>query len=338
MEVKEVKEVKKISYRGLIFSGGGLMGFAYIGCLKVLEELNMIGPKSDGKIKFFGGCSIGAVFAAIVATGYTAEELYDFVLHFEYEMVKDLNFIGLLEDYGIETGNKIKKFIQAILKRKIGVDDPTFMDVYTKTGSHLVINATCVNTRNIEYFDWKTHPNMPVSLAIRMSISIPILFVPVKYDGKLYVDGGVIDNFPVHLYNRSEITPSEILGFKLESNRSNLGSEHYEITSLIDFIHNTWRSQYGELLRVQLTLLKDYTFITIPIDGKHTLNLNMTQEERIDIYNQGYNCAKNYLQKELVADAPDPGKLQVVEELLVGNPSVANAFEGFPPIDDTDVT
>lgn len=294
MEIHEsIKNPVTPTYKGLIFSGGGLMGFAYIGCLRALEELSVIGPQSDGKIKFFAGCSIGAVLAAMIAVGYSSDELYDFVLNFEYELVKDLNFIGLLENYGIETGNKIQKFIQVILKRKIGVDDPTFMDVYTKTGCHLVVNATCVNTRSIEYFDWKGHPNMSVSLAIRMSISIPLLFVPVRYNGKLYVDGGVIDNFPVHLYNRSEIAANEILGFKLESKQCDTD---YEISSLIDFIHNTWRSQYGELLRIQLALLKDYKYITIPIDGNHTLNLDMTRDQRIHIHNQGYERTRNYFQ------------------------------------------
>ena len=54
------------------------MGFAYIGCLRMLEEYKIIGQN----IEFLAGCSIGAVFATIISIGYSSSELYDFVLNF----------------------------------------------------------------------------------------------------------------------------------------------------------------------------------------------------------------------------------------------------------------
>ena len=104
------------NYKGLVFAGGGLMGFAYIGCLRMLEEYKIIGQN----IEFLAGCSIGAVFAAIISIGYSSSELYDFVINFEYDIIKDLNFIGFMENYGVETGNKITEFIRIMIKRKTG--------------------------------------------------------------------------------------------------------------------------------------------------------------------------------------------------------------------------
>lgn len=306
--VINLSENVKKTYKGLVFSGGGLMGFAYIGCLRALEEYGLMG----NNIEFLAGCSIGAVLAAIISVEYTSGELYDFVLHFEYEIIKDLNFIGLIDNYGVETGNKIQEFMRIMLKRKTGIENPTFMDLYKKYKRHLVINATCVNTRSIEYFDWKSSPDMPVALALRMSISIPFLFVPVKYNGKLYVDGGVIDNFPLHLCSGDKncYNKDEILGFKLEGRGRNM----HDISSFMDFIHNTWRSQYGELLRMQMASLKDYPFVIIPLDGRHTLNLAMTKEQRIHIYNQGYKHTKKYLNNVTAVIAVNENNL--VKEIL----------------------
>lgn len=62
-----------------IFQGGGAKGFAYVGALKELEETRFIVNGKDAKIKFLGvaGTSAGSITAALVAAGYTADELYN---------------------------------------------------------------------------------------------------------------------------------------------------------------------------------------------------------------------------------------------------------------------
>ena len=109
----------KIKY--LVLSGGGLRGLAYIGCIRALEELNMLAD-----IESFAGASIGAVMATAIVIGYTSQELYDFILHFKYHDIKDINILGFLENYGIDTGNKIYHFLRVFIKKKIQIDNITF--------------------------------------------------------------------------------------------------------------------------------------------------------------------------------------------------------------------
>jgi len=276
--------------KGLIFSGGGIRGFAYIGCLRALEEKNLI----TEHMNFFAGCSSGAIIACLIACGYNSHELYDFILHFEYQDIRDLNFLGFLENWGIETGNKIREFIRLLVKKKIRGDqssnDPTFLDLYHSTGNHLVVNATCINTHEVVYFDYQEYPNMPISLAIRMSISIPFIFAPVKYNGQLYVDGGLMDNFPVHLWKNAE----EVLGFKLS-----VAEKGETVDTFLSFAKNTWYSLYGELNKVKLDAFKEYRYLTLNIDCVNAFNLVATKEMRIHMFNQGYEKCNEYLENYL---------------------------------------
>lgn len=306
--------------KGIVFSGGGLRGFAFIGCLKALEENNIINAKEGDDIEFYAGCSIGAVMAAMISVGYTATELYDFILHFNYEDVKDLNILGFLENYGIETGIKIQEFLRLMLKKKTGFKNATFKELYEKTGKHLVVNATCVNTHTVEYFDYKNNPDMPVALALRMSISLPFLFVPVSYQGKLYVDGGVIDNFPVHLWEN----PKEVLGFKLSNNKK----EAETIESFIAFAQHTWSSLYGELTRMKMDSVKDYSYAMVPITCVHTFNLVVTKKQRIHIHNQGYKSSKKFLKEFLKQSTKKVERVpNLIKDILSDFPEVPEILE-----------
>ena len=271
-------------YDTLVFSGGGLRGFAFIGCQKSLEERRII-----GEIETFAGCSIGAVFAAIMAAGYTSEELYDFILNFTYNDVRNIKILNFLTSYGLETGDKILEFLRIMLKRKTGFNNITFEEFYKLTRKHLIINATCLNDHKVVYFDHISHPEMPVVLALRMSISLPFLMAPVSYKGKLYVDGGVMDNFPVHLFKN----PERVLGFKLTNDYPPVS----KIDNFESFVRHTWSCIYGELNRVKLEGLVGYQLILIDISYVHTFNLYLTQEQRIEMYKIGYNTSEKVFEE-----------------------------------------
>ena len=77
-----------------IFGGGAIRGVAYIGALKAIDELNI-------SIKTLAGSSVGAIFAGLLAVGYTTKEIEEIILKVNYELFKDLQF-G--RDLGISKG------------------------------------------------------------------------------------------------------------------------------------------------------------------------------------------------------------------------------------------
>ena len=81
----------------------------------------------------------------------------------------------------------------------------TFADLAKRRGSpklHLV--ATNLSTRSSEIYSPETTPEMPVAEAVRRSMSIPLFFAAVREAGDVFVDGGVLDNYPVRLFDRAK--------------------------------------------------------------------------------------------------------------------------------------
>lgn len=93
------------------------------------------------------------------------------------------------------------------MRDKLGKADITLQELYEKTGNELVVTATCVNRRMQRFFHRNHHPDMPVVTAVRMSMSIPLFFVPLKFDGDYYVDGGLLNNFPLWVFGALVVTP-----------------------------------------------------------------------------------------------------------------------------------
>ena len=297
--------------KNLVFSGGGLRGIpSYVGALKALEETGII----DG-VQCYAGASIGAVFATLVSVGYTHQQLYEFVQGFQYEMVKDIKILRIMDTFGIESGDKVEKLIQLMIDYKTkstgtgagttagtttgtttgttgsgGGGGLTFAEHYALFKKRLLINATCLETGQIEIFDHEKTPNLQISKALRMTISVPVLFTPVKWNDKTYVDGGLLDNFPIKYFD-----PEVTLGIRCGSNMEN-GT--WEIDSFETFCYRSWECIYQEMSRMRLGDTTNYYVITIN-SCLNLLNITLTREQRRKAYKTGYTTVINYLQKKL---------------------------------------
>jgi len=265
--------------RHLIFSGGGIKGLSYIGCFKALEEMKIIDD-----LESCSGCSIGAVISMLIVLGYTGEELYDFILHFDYNDIRDLNFIQALSNYGLETGERVLCFLGAMIKRKTGNKQTTFAELYQHNPIRLTINATNLHTYKVAYFDYERTPDMPVLLALRMSISVPFLIKPVSHEHQFYVDGGLLDNLPISQAPDSE----ETVAFDLEP-ISDLGSS-WHINSLESYIYHVFGCIYTEINQIRMANVKKMRIIKIDTQDINSFSINLTQEQRIKLFNIGYDC------------------------------------------------
>lgn len=157
---------------GLILSGGGARGFAHAG---ILKALNKAGIFPD----IISGVSAGAIVGALYADGHTPDEIYKIFYgekHFFKYVKIGVPGKGLFKMVGLR--QNIEKHLNA----------KNFEDLKIP----LIIAATNLNQGRIEYF----HKGVILD-KILASSSIPVLFEPVEIGGELYVDGGVLDNFPV---------------------------------------------------------------------------------------------------------------------------------------------
>lgn len=203
-------------FDSVVFSGGGVRGIAYAGALKELAVRKGIdwGAKCPA-LKQVGGCSIGSLVALCVAIGYTVPELYDMLTSTRLDHLVSLDPLHLISvmtagRLGFDSGETLKDFVKGLLAKKGVQENITFESLATLRGIDLHVVATCLDTNCLETFSPGKTPSVRVVDAIRASMALPPLYEPVEVGGKLYSDGGVLDNFPLHLFHQDRV-----IGFRL---------------------------------------------------------------------------------------------------------------------------
>lgn len=188
---------------GLVLSGGGAKGFAHIGVLKVLE-------KAGVKIDYIGGTSVGSVVGALYASGYNAAQLDS--------IFKDTDFNNLITDYIPRSSknfyekrnDELYAFSLPVNKFKVGIPLSLSKGMY----NYNLLNRLTKQVREIHDFNKLPIPFLCIATdietgqqvvlnkgylakALLASSAFPSIFAPVELDGKLLVDGGVSNNYPV---------------------------------------------------------------------------------------------------------------------------------------------
>ena len=156
---------------GLALGSGGARGFAHLGVIKVLKDEGI-------PIHLIAGSSMGALVGSFYGAGIEMDRLYKLSTAFKRKYFLDFT----VPKMGFIAGKKVKEFIKVFTHGK-NIEDLSIP---------LGIVATDLLTGEKVVFK-----KGPVSNAVRASISIPGIFVPEKYNGRLLVDGGVSDRVPV---------------------------------------------------------------------------------------------------------------------------------------------
>jgi NTE family protein len=159
---------------GCALGGGGARGLSHIGVLKVLEQHN-IHPR------VIAGTSIGALVGALYAGGMTAAEIEKVALEVDWRRMARLVDVTL-PFHGLLQGKRITSLVRSI------IGDPDF--------SELKLPFACVAT-DIESGEEMTLTRGSVVDAVRASISVPGILMPVRLDGRYLVDGGLLNQVPV---------------------------------------------------------------------------------------------------------------------------------------------
>lgn len=211
-----------------VFEGGGVKGIAFAGALSVAEEY---GYRDFQNV---AGTSAGAIVAALIAAGYTAGGLKEIMESLDYSKFQDQGaidripvigkLISLIFEKGLYEGDYFRDWLDELLQAK-GVK--TFGDIRTEFPEEQyryklrVIAADISGGRMLILpqdlaEEFGVDPDgFPVSDAVRMSMSIPYFYEPFRLDKRFIVDGGVLSNFPVWLFDSAGVPEWPTFGFKL---------------------------------------------------------------------------------------------------------------------------
>lgn len=169
-------------YRKLAIGGGGIYGIKYLGILSKYDIT---------RVERICGSSVGAIIAFFITIGFSCEELFNVIKTINFSQYINPKMLTLITQFGLDTGDELMQLFIQIAKNVMPnfSYNTTFKELYDITKKKLIITGSCLTTTKPKYFNYKKTPNMSVILAIRISISLPLIFTPIKYKGKTYIDG-----------------------------------------------------------------------------------------------------------------------------------------------------
>lgn len=222
--IKQIKsaidhEFKRNLYRNLVFKGGGVRGIAYIGAMEILDEFRIV-----ENIQRVAGTSAGAIAAAIVSFRLSVPETKNLFDSLDFKKVpqnvikstgrkifwfpEEENSRRFFKKFGWYSSEYFYDWLEEVIAGQCdGNRRATFSDFKDRDFRDLYIMATNVSRQRVEVFSADHTPEVAVADAVRMSMSIPIFFEALRFDGQkfgdgdYYVDGGLYDNFPTHIFD-----------------------------------------------------------------------------------------------------------------------------------------
>lgn len=259
----------------IVISSGGPAGHMMY---SILRTLNLKGVWDIKDIKSIYGSSIGSFIAIIIALRYEWEVMDDYLIKRPWEKIfasssssssseqtgehssstssssatlsdaknKLDSVFKLYNNHGLYGLKEFTETLRPALQGKDFGVDVTFQEFYERTGIELHFTVTELNKFQAIDFSHKTHPKHGLVEACYMSCCYPFGFTPIYRDGCCYIDGGIINDYPVNECIRDQkCDVAEILGIKMlwERKPANLTDK----SSVLQFISTFFNQIKGNL-------------------------------------------------------------------------------------------
>jgi NTE family protein len=248
---------KTVKHADLVLEGGGVKGIGLVGAYAALQERGYVFHR-------IAGTSAGAIVGALIAAGMPAPDLHDVMRALDYRKFQDEGMLdrfgiagkglSVMFEKGIYEGKYLHSWLDGILtslgKRTFGdlrIDDPGSSLPKPKR-YRLVVMASDVTRGELVRLPWDYKKygldpdKMLVADAVRASMSIPFFYEPAKLRGKtatsLMVDGGMLSNFPIDVFDRTDGKRPRwpTFGIKLSARPGAIGAPKFKTGNTFEFV------------------------------------------------------------------------------------------------------
>ncbi len=231
----------------LVLGGGAARGFAHIGVIRALEQEKI-------PVDMVVGTSVGSLIGALYASGRNSFELEWTAFTLEKDDIFDYGLMGAFTGMGVVKGDKLEAFVHA------KVPQPDIENLRLPFAAV----ATDLNRGQRVVLDHGS-----VARAVHASSAIPGVFQPVQYQGKLLVDGGVMENIPISVAR--EKGADIVIAVDISENVTN-----FNISNLVDVTMQAVNIMFDQNVKHQI---KTADVVIAPAVGDVAM-LDFTQKKR----------------------------------------------------------
>ena len=295
-----------------VFEGGGVKGIGLVGALCYAEQEKNVQWQS------VAGTSAGAIIAGLLASGFSAGEIKDILFSLDFSLIKDEGLLdqlslpgktlSLLLEKGIYEGRFIEDFMRDLLATK-GVSTFGDLRIPGETCSRyryrLNVIASDISRGKMlvlpqDIREYGLDPDqLSIARAVRMSMSIPVFYEPVSMEygegGKArrsyIVDGGILSNFPVWLFDSVENPKWPTFGFRLVEPDE---GQPREINNILDFLGATVATMMEAHDERHIQDANFKRTIAIPTIGVKATEFTISPKRKEALFWSGYHAAREF--------------------------------------------
>lgn len=296
----------------IVLEGGGVKGIALVGALSYAESINY-------RWNAIAGTSAGAMVGALVAAGYTGEELHKIMCELDFSMFRDPTYLGRFPvigpiisigvNLGLYSGDAFEEWLRDMLAAK-GIRNFGDLKIHDRMNPAIryklqVIASDLSRGRMLvlpgDLRKYGLDPDtLDVARAVRMSAGIPYFYEPVvlrygrmRQHKSYIVDGGLLSNYPVWIFDcpASRAPRWPTFGLRLSEPNSRRQHDINGPISLFTALFSTMMEAHDARAIKESSAVR-----TIRIDtlGVSTVDFDITPEQREELYQSGYNAARRF--------------------------------------------
>jgi predicted acylesterase/phospholipase RssA len=269
----------------LVLAGGSVKGFGMLGAIQYIHE-----NVHTQNIHSYFGTSIGAIISYMLCIGQTPLEIVHSVISTKIldKVQTDISLEQLLTHQGMINFDHFHEELELITLSKHG-DLFTMKSLYDTLGKELCCVTFNYTLNKMELLHHTTTPDLPCLIALQMSASIPFVFNRMTYQDCIYIDGGIVDNFPIRIATRMGRENIIAIAANQETDEDLEPSHHLEIIKLLTLpiVQRTRQTIRKYRKRVAI--------IDIPV-SQHILQFDLTVPQIMEMFSIGYKTGKDILE------------------------------------------
>jgi len=253
-------------------AGGGTRLPAHIGILHALEKLNI-------DFDHIVGVSGGSIVASLYASGIPINQIKQIAIETNYSQFREFSLLKLIRNGGLSSGDVFEQW----------VDDHLHGKTFAELDRNLHIVATDVKTGKPVIFNKNRTPGMKISLAVRFSMSIPLVFSFKRFGSHIMVDGSILSEDALHRDWDKQGTP--VLCFRLR------GEHEYDELSvsgvfpIINYVTLLIRTFMTTISREYINDAFWHSTIIVNTGKTSAVDFNMSHQQKDELFQIGYQTA-----------------------------------------------